>query len=125
MAVAALPREHSVVQTSRPANQPKEEGYTNDKLGLHVTEFSADVAKQLGYDAKLSGVVISGVEPGSVADTKGLSEGMLVRRVGTKNVTNVKEFEEAMKASSLDDGILLLVRMPNGAQTFLVLKATS
>lgn len=125
VAVAAMPREYGVVETSRPATQPKDDGYTNDKLGLHVTEFSADVAKQLGYDTKLSGVVISGIEPGSVADTKGLSEGMLIRRVGSKNVSNVKEFEEAMKTSSLDDGILLLVRMPSGAQTFLVLKATS
>ena len=125
VAVAAMPREYGVVETSRSAEQPKDEGYTNDKLGLNVTELSADVAKQLGYDPKLTGVVISGVEPGSVASDKGLSEGMLIRRVGKQNVTNVKEFEEAIKASSLDEGILLQVRTPNGAQTFLVLKATS
>jgi len=125
VAVAAMPREYGVVPTSRAADKPADDGFSSDQTGLHVTEFSPEVARQLGYDAKLTGVVISGVEPGSLAHAKGLSEGMLIRRVGAKNVSNVKEFEAAMQDASLDEGILLLVRTPSGAQTFLVLKATS
>lgn len=126
VAVAQMPREYGMVEASRPAAGSAEaDEYSNDKLGLHVTEFTPEVAQQLGYDEKLSGVVISEVDEGSLAREKGLSEGMLIRRVGQQNVTNVKEFQEALKSASVDEGVLLLVRTPQGVQMFMVLKATS
>lgn len=125
VAVANMPRDYGVVEASRPAEEPAEDkGYSNEKLGLHVADLTAEVARQLGYEEG-SGVVVSDVEPGSVAEQKGISEGMLIRRVGKFDVKNVKEFEAAIKDASLDEGILLLIRTPQGGQTFVVLKTTS
>ena len=46
---------------------------------------------------------------------------MLILKVGGQRITNVAEFEKAMKQESLKDGILLQVRTQRGNR-FLVLK---
>ncbi len=92
----------------------------SSELGIEVTELTAQAAKRYGYDAR-SGVLISRVDPDSVAQREGLRAGMLVTRVGNQKVTSVEEFEQAAKGVSLKKGVLLQVRTPNGAR-FLVLK---
>jgi serine protease Do len=89
---------------------------------MEVSELSEAVAERLGYRG-LSGVVISEVEPESLAGAAGLKPGMLIMRVGNTEVGSVLEFEAAMKRESLSKGILFLVRSRNGNR-FVVLKAS-
>ncbi|MFV0443940.1 MAG: Do family serine endopeptidase [Planctomycetaceae bacterium] len=91
-----------------------------EQLGLEVSNLTSDVAEQLGMqDAQ--GVVITSVASGSAADDVGLQSGMVIARVGTKDVSSVEDFRAAVKDVDLKSGLLLLVKSPNGSQ-FIVLK---
>ncbi|MEW4526861.1 Do family serine endopeptidase [Maioricimonas sp. JC845] len=89
-------------------------------LGLELSDLTDSVASRLGIKGT-DGVVITSVESGSVADRAGLKTGMVIRRVGRVDVTNVEEFRDAIAEKSLEDGILMLVS--NGdASRFVVLR---
>jgi serine protease Do len=97
------------------------EAYAENNLGIEVGEVSAEMAQTLGMK-KAEGVVITKVDPDSVAAEKGLREGLVILSVGKQSVTSVTDFRAAMKNESLDNGILLLVRTRSGANQFVVLK---
>ena len=105
----------------RPDAEESPEEYANSSLGIEVGELSAQMAKALGMK-KAEGVVITKVDPDSVAAEKGLSEGMVILSVGKQSVKSVAEFRAAMKNESLDKGILLLVRTRSGGNHFVVLQ---
>jgi serine protease Do len=99
------------------ASAPKSEF---ERLGLQVSELTADVAQQLNM-AGVHGVVVTGVEPDSLAGDAGLQEGMVITRVGQTKVASVEEFRSAVKDANLKDGLLLLVQTSDGSR-FVVLK---
>src|SRR5262249_4513281 len=55
----------------RPSSQP--DAVQLNKLGIDVADLTADMAAELGYRKGTQGVVITRVEPGSVAAVGGLS----------------------------------------------------
>ncbi len=92
-----------------------------DKLGLEVAPLTGDVAKQLGLKDD-AGVVITGVEQGSIAERAGLEASMAIVQVGRQNVKSVEEFEAAIAKVSLERGILVLIKSAEGSR-FVVLKS--
>jgi serine protease Do len=92
-----------------------------NKLGLEVGPLSGEVAQQLGLK-QTAGVVITAVEEGSLAESAGLTSGMVVAQVGRKPVESVEQFNAAVKDGSLEKGILLLVKSTEGSR-FVVLKS--
>jgi serine protease Do len=119
--VKPMPKDLASTEGGRPS-QPGEESFSSTKLGIEVSDLGAEEAKQLGYK-DVAGALVTAVEPGSVAAEKGIREGMLIRRVGKTPVTGRRDFEKAVENASLDEGVLLLVRTPQGSQFFVVLKA--
>ena len=85
---------------------------------------SLELANQLGYKGNVKGALISQVEPGSVAATAGLRRGMLITRVDQATVTNAATAREALDKASLQKGILLQVRAPQGGANFVLLQAS-
>ena len=86
---------------------------------LHIA-----ATEPIGSASKASGgVVITAIEEGSPADRAGLEPSMVVTQVGRKAVKGVADFEAELKNASLDKGVLLLVRTPEGSK-FVVLKAS-
>jgi serine protease Do len=92
-----------------------------DRLGLEVAPLTGDVARQLGLKEE-AGVVITGVEQGSIADRAGLEASMAIVQVGRQAVRSVEEFEAAIARGSLEKGILVLVKSGEGSR-FVVLKS--
>ncbi len=120
--VKALPkdfgaREPALGQPKRRSEPPTVE---SEQLGMRVAELTDELARRLGIQGQ-SGVVITDVIPDGPADRAGLSEGMLIMRVGKRPVKSLQEFQEAIKQESLQQGILLLVRTPDGNR-FVVLQ---
>ncbi|MEZ5550885.1 MAG: DegQ family serine endoprotease [Pseudomonadales bacterium] len=78
--------------------------------GFTVVALTPDVAQQLRYTG-LSGVVISEVEVGSVAQRAGLRRGMLIQEVNRKKVGSPAEFDSAVKSGKENE---MLLRVRNG-----------
>ena len=91
----------------------------DEKLGLEVSDLTADVAQKLGIKEG-EGVVITDVQAGSPAAQKGLSNGMVVVAVNKKPVKSIEDFRAAMSDQSLENGVLLLIRDARGTRFVVV-----
>jgi len=116
VSLAPLPADAEKANTETAPAKPETKV---EALGMEVSDLTADVAQQLGFKDQ-QGVVITSVTPGSSADRSGLESGMLIARVGDKNVQNAEEFKAAVEGAH-DDGLLMLVRTPQGSR-FVVVK---
>jgi len=119
--VREAPANYGVPVDDETEPEQQAEGQKFDKLGLEVAPLTRDVAQQLGLK-DVSGVVITGVEPGSAAERAGLEASMAIVQVGRQNVKSVEEFEAAIAKGSLDKGILILVKSAEGSR-YVVLKS--
>ncbi|NCA11806.1 PDZ domain-containing protein [bacterium] len=72
--------------------------------------------------AGFEGVLVDRVDPDGIAARAGIGPGVLIRKIGHKQVTSVGEFAAAIEKESADDGILLQVRTPRGNSIVLLKK---
>ena len=77
-------------------------------FGLRVSNVTPDIAKQMGL-TKTEGVVITGVEPNSVAQGAGLKAGDIVLEVNRQKIFNQNEYRNAMEKTKPDEGVLFLI----------------
>ena len=81
-------------ETERKPPQP-----TKEWFGLRVTAVTPDIAKQLGL-TKAVGVVIEGVEAGSMAQEAGLRKGDVILEVNRQRIENEDDYRKAMEKGS-------------------------
>ncbi len=93
------------------------------KIGVKITELTPEKARQLGYAETTEGVLITEVDPKSVAGGAGLRSGTVVLKVDQQRVKTVEEFQKAVEKGSLAEGVLLQVRTTQGGTTYVLLKA--
>jgi serine protease Do len=79
-----------------------------DKLGFRVQRLTEEIAAELGYSGE-EGLVVTEVTPGSEAQKKGLKAGMLVLEVNRREVSEVNDFEKAVRESR-EGSVLLRVK---------------
>jgi len=120
----AMPKTESLASAegSEDSDPTSGEGFEANAIGIEVANVSAGAAEQLGF-AGYEGVLITEVDPQGPAAENGLREGMLIRQVGRQKISNIEEFEKALNAQSVEDGVLLLVRTSSGGQFFVVVKS--
>ena len=70
---------------------------------------------------KEDALVIISVDPNGEAYSKGIREGDIVKRVGTKKVTNLSDFKKYVKRSNSKGSLLLLIKKSNGDSRFYTL----
>lgn len=81
-------------------------------------------SNKLGIEwADRGGVVIERVAPGSLAANAGLRSGTVVTKIDTTSVQSVAEADAALQTASLEQGILLQLRHPDGAAGYVMLKS--
>ena len=115
------PASYGVAEESTPGAEHGSPS-TFDKLGLSVEELTPELAKHLGVNDH-SGLAITNVRSGSLADQAGLSQGMVIAQVNRKPVKTPADLNKALAGQSLSKGILLLVHSRQGSR-FVVLRAT-
>lgn len=94
-----------------------EPSQSTEKIGLSVQTLTPQLAKQ--FDAKPGeGVVVTTVQPGSIAAMGGIKTGMVILQVNHKPVKSAAEFKRAVKKSSNEKRVLLLARKGNVQQFF-------
>ncbi len=81
--------------------------------GFSVEALTPANRHQFGVADDRKGVVVTYVSPRSAAAEKGLSTGMVITTVGTKDVPGLAEFNAQVKKSS-GKPLLLMVRPPQG-----------
>jgi serine protease Do len=76
--------------------------------GVQVQNLTPTVDRDLGISANTAGVLITAVDPSSVAAADGLQRGDVIQQVNRKPVRNLEEYDRAL-AGARDQSILLLV----------------
>jgi serine protease Do len=104
-------------QTARNEEHGQESGAL---AGVSVDDLSPQVAKRLGLDPDITGVVVTRVQPDSAAADAGLSSGDVVQEVNRKPVTSVAEFRSAMGAIAKGDSVMLLVYSRGGSHFVVI-----
>jgi len=96
-----------VTTTSMPDKPelPKEkEG--EEKLGARVQELTPQLALKYQISGVKRGVVVIGIEEGSIADEIGFEEGDVILEINRKKIETLKDFEKAVKDANIEKGIL-------------------
>jgi len=94
-----------------------------EQLGITVRNLTPELASRLGYSEDETGVVVTAVEPGSLAYRAGIRTGDLIVRVAGEPVKNVNDFERAMAKHDLSKGIRMLVKS-GGFMRYVFLRAS-
>jgi serine protease Do len=118
--VLEQPQDYGLARNG-PRGFGKSETSRFDKLGIEAETLRADVAEQLGVEAD-AGVVITEVRPGSPAAMAGLNTGMVITEANRKPIKTMDDLRTALDEKPLEDGLLLLVRGPQGAR-YVVIQA--
>ena len=90
-------------------------GDVSGQYGLQLQELTPELAERLGYQSG-QGVLIGGVEDGSVAEQAGLKPGMLIEEINHKTVKSVDEAMAALKKTDAEKRALLKVRISRGSR---------
>ncbi|MFO8012176.1 MAG: DegQ family serine endoprotease [Phycisphaerae bacterium] len=90
------------------------------EIGLQVSGVTPEAKERFGYEEG-QGVLVTGVETGSLASRAGLEEGMLILQAGGKDVSRVRDLEKIVEETDLERGLPLLVRAGD-RQMFILLK---
>jgi serine protease Do len=95
--------------------QAKEEGSGKQTLrGMEVEALTPALRQQFHLSEEMHGVVIAQVDPNSAAANAGVREGDVVQEVNRKAVSNVSEFEQAMRGADGQPVVLRIVRNGSG-----------
>jgi len=92
-------------------------------LGLTVQTLTPEIARQAGFDEDEKGVIVTEVEPGSVAARVAIRPGDLIVAVGTKRINDLSDFREAIKEEDVKSGIRMQVKR-EGFQRFVFMKSS-
>lgn len=90
----------------------------SEELGLSVDNLTPDNIARFHLSEGDQGVVITAIKQGSIAARIGLRPGYLVIAVNHEKISNVQEFNDALKKSG--DRVLLLVRSGDVVRFFTV-----
>jgi len=114
--VALIERRDQAVITSLP------QARAEVKLGFDVQDLTPGLADKFKL-LESRGVLISKVDPGSLAQSEGLHEGDLIKEVNRVDVGSVGEFSSALSKVRRGDTVLLRVLRESRA-FYVVLKST-
>ncbi len=117
------PRDYGTARVPvRRAPEPEADTVALDKIGIEVTDLTAETAEQLGYPEKTKGALITKVESDGLAAAGGLRRGMVITKVDQKSVTSAEALKDALKDASLEKGVLLQVQSLQGGTNYVLLK---
>jgi serine protease Do len=117
--IEELPNDSAAAQRLESGDERSTSNY--DKLGLELQSLTKDLARQYGIRAS-SGLVVVGVQEGSIADQSGIKPGDIIEKVSGHAVNSVEEYERAKEQHGVNDGLVLIVRNPNGRRFYVAFR---
>jgi Do/DeqQ family serine protease len=110
---------NTTAMPDKPEGSQEKEG--EEKLGARIQELTPQIAARYRISGVKYGVVIVGIEEGSLADEIGLQEGDVILEINRKKIETLKDFDKAIKDASLEKGILFHVHR-KGSSFYLTYK---
>ncbi len=111
-----------VTTTSMPEKpESQKEKEAEEKLGAKVQELTPQLSARYRIAGLKYGVIVLGVEDGSLADEIGLQEGDVILEISRKKIETVKDFEKAIRDANLEKGILFHIHR-KGSSFYLTFK---
>ncbi len=101
-------------------SEPEVDGSAD--LGVSIEPLSAEIAKQLGTSRR-NGVVVTAVNPGSLAARAGFRRGDIIVRAGSKNIETIRDFHAAISKDALAKGIRMVVES-QGMERFIFVRSS-
>ena len=93
---------------------PNDEGTSNqdtsDKIGLSVQPLTSELAKSLGIDSDIQGVVVRSVDSGSAAERAGIEPKDVIMEINNIPITSVASFSKATKDLKSGDTAVVVVQ---------------
>ncbi|HJV65326.1 MAG TPA: DegQ family serine endoprotease [Geomonas sp.] len=93
---------------------------TSDKLGVKVADLTPERAQQLRLKSD-RGVVITEVQPDSLADRAGLQEGDVIREINGMRINSVADYGKAITSVKKGEYLKVLLRR-NNSSMFVALR---
>ena len=103
--------------SSQPVKQNSEKV---NFAGMTLSNIDKELADEFGIDKSIKGVVIVNLEPGSIAEEKGLKKGdviIQVNRVKISSIEELKKLNEEAKRAKKASVLMLILR--NGMRRFI------
>jgi len=100
-----------IVELTKRPNQPQLTAAKSDAselLGINVQNITKDLVERLGLE-RVSGVVVSDVQPGSISSRAGIKTGMVIQEVNRNKINNTKDFYTEIEKVKKGDNVLLLI----------------
>ena len=99
-----------------------QQGTQSGSLGLSVTALTPQIARSIGVDPDLKGVVVAGANPASDAAAKGLRRGDVIVSVNRTPVSSPEEVARIVAAAKRagDGRVLLYVQRPRSIGRYVV-----
>jgi serine protease Do len=124
------PKDYGLAQagSGRSFRSPgnSEEEVKADKVGLKLSDMTAELAKRYGYSENATGALITSVADGTVAAEVQMQAGELITKINKKAVTSAEAAATALQRADLSKGVLVQVQIPptlGGGTQFFVLKS--
>lgn len=92
-----------------PASEETAEKSADEELGLSVQPLTADIAKQIGVDPDIKGVVVRKVEAGSAGERAGIEPKDVIMEINNTPIESVAEFAQAVKNLKPGDSAIVVV----------------
>jgi serine protease Do len=99
---------------------PLEEDVGGGLAGISVHDLSPEIARRFGLPEDEEGVVVTRIEPGSLADDAGVQRGDVLLEINRRPVRNTKDFNRIAREIEKDESILLLINR-QGQTLFITL----
>ena len=100
------------------------EDQAGPELGITARAVTPQIARELGLDPELRGVVVTGVEPLSPAARAGLRRGDVIQDVQGAPVRDLEEFRSALTSVDTEHGVRLAI-LRGGTRLYILLKSLS
>ena len=83
--------------------------------GLSVEDLDQNTARELGFNGRPQGVIVTRIEPDSGAEKAGLLPGDVIREINRQPVKSVKDFEKVSSDVKKGDSLLILINRRGGS----------
>jgi serine protease Do len=93
-------------------------GDDTNRLGLAVSDLTEELAREFGLEKGTSGIVVTDVADGSVADKEGVQPGDIILEANRETVSRVREFNHIVDRAR--PGATVLLYLVRGEQKFFV-----